>query len=72
MYGAECWAVGKKVEDLLSRTEMRMLRWILGTSRRDKIRSEEIRRRCEVTDIVDKMREACFEMVRAYAKEGRR
>ena len=27
MYGAECWA-------LLSRTEMRVLRWIRGTSRR--------------------------------------
>ena len=58
MYGVKCWAVGKKVEDLLSRIEMRMLRWILGTSKRDKIRNEKIRRRCGVTDIVDKMREA--------------
>ena len=33
MYGAECWAVGKKVEDLLSRTEMKVLRWMLGTSK---------------------------------------
>ena len=38
LYGSECWAVCKK-EDLIYRTEMRMLRWILGVSRQDKIRN---------------------------------
>ncbi len=58
LYGAECWTVGKKEEGLMRRTEMRMLRWILGISLRDKIRSEDIRKRSGVTDIVDKMQES--------------
>ena len=51
------WAVGKKEEELTSRTKMRMLRWILGVSRREK-RNEEIRKKCGVANIVGKMREA--------------
>ena len=58
LYGSEYWAVGKKEEDLMNRAEMRMLRWILGVSRQDKIRNEEVRRRCGVADITEKMREA--------------
>ena len=37
---------------------MRMLRRILGVSLKYKIRNEEIRRRCEVVDIIEKVREA--------------
>ena len=58
MYGAECWTMVKKDKDLMSGTEMRMLRWILGGSRLKRIRNEEIRRRCGVADIVEKMQEA--------------
>jgi hypothetical protein len=32
MYGVETWALRKRDEHLLERTEMRMLRWMLGTS----------------------------------------
>ena len=32
LYGAESWAVVKNDEDLISRTDMRMLRWILGSA----------------------------------------
>jgi len=31
MYGAETWVVRRKDEELLERTEMSMLRWILGS-----------------------------------------
>ena len=58
LYGAECWAMRKKEDDLLRRTEMRMLRRILGVSLKDKIRNEEIRKRCGVVDIIEKVREA--------------
>ena len=45
----------EKEDNLLRRTEMRMLRWILGISLKDKIRNEEMR--CGVVNIADKVRE---------------
>ena len=56
MYGSECWTLRKKEEQLLERTEMRMLRRILGVTLRDKIRNEEIRRRTRVTSIAKKVK----------------
>ena len=55
IYGSECWTLRKKEEQLLERTEMKMLRRILGVTLRDKIRNEEIRRRTRVTSIVKKV-----------------
>src|SRR6218665_309346 len=43
MYGAEAWTLTRKEEELLERAEMRMLRWILGVSLRDRRRNEDIR-----------------------------
>ena len=42
----------------MRRTEMQMLRWIVGVSKKDKVRNAEIKRRCGVEDIVEKVREA--------------
>ena len=39
------------------RTEMRMLRWIAGASRREMLRNDETRERCGIVDIAEKMRE---------------
>ena len=55
LYGAECWAMRKKEEHLLNKTEMRMLRWIQGISLKDHVRSEEIRNRLNVMAIVDQV-----------------
>ena len=62
LYGAEYWTVGKKEEELMSRAEMRMLRWILGVSRREK-RNEEIGKKCGVPNIVRKVTKARTIMV---------
>ena len=37
--------------------EMRMLRWMCGHTRKDKIRNEDIRGKVGVAEIVGKMRE---------------
>ena len=55
LYGAECWAMRKKEEHLLNKTEMRMLHWIQGISLKDHVRSEEIRNRLNVMPIVDQV-----------------
>ena len=57
MYRAECWTMRTKEENPMRRTEMRMLRWIVGVSRKDKISNEEIKRRCVEEDILEKVRE---------------
>ena len=41
-YGAECWAVRKKDENRLHVAEMRMLRWIRGKTRKDRVRNQRI------------------------------
>jgi len=42
----------------MERTEMRMLRWILGVSLKDKKRNEVIRKTLAVACITDKIRDA--------------
>ena len=37
-YGAECWTVGKKEEDIIEKTEMRMLRTIKGVTLIDNVK----------------------------------
>ena len=58
LYGGETWALRKKEEQLLERTEMRMIRWMAGISLRERMESEDIRRMCGICNIKQKAREA--------------
>ena len=48
MYGAEIWALTKAQEKKFEVAEMRMLRWMCGVTKLDKIRNERIRRTTKV------------------------
>lgn len=58
LYGAECWATNKQQVHKMSVAEMRMLRWMSGNTRKNKIRNEFIRGSLGVAPIGDKMRES--------------
>ena len=49
LYGVECWTVGKKEEQILEKTEMRMLSRIKGVTLRDKVKSVDIRKELGLT-----------------------
>ena len=57
LYGAECWTVGKKEEQILDKTEMRMLRKIKGVTLRAKVKSVDIKKKLGVNSIKEKVRE---------------
>lgn len=65
IYGAEAWSLMRKDEELLGRTEMRMVHWILGISLKDKNRNEDIRRLVGVVCITDTVRDVCPRRLRA-------
>ena len=48
----------KAEQNLLERTEMRMLMWMMGIQRIEKIRNEDIRARAGVANISEKIKEA--------------
>src|SRR5450432_2740227 len=52
-----CWPIKKEHVNKLSVAEMRMLRWMCGKTRRDKIRNETIRKWVGVAPIEGKLRE---------------
>ncbi|WMV37399.1 hypothetical protein MTR67_030784 [Solanum verrucosum] len=58
LYGAECWPVKNSHVQKLHVAEMRMLRWMCGHTRSNKIRNEVIREKVGVAPVVDKLREA--------------
>ncbi|XP_050547610.1 uncharacterized protein LOC126909235 [Daktulosphaira vitifoliae] len=57
MYGLKCWAVDKIVNKRMSVIEIRMLRWMSGRTREDRIRIEHIRGSLCVASTEDKMTE---------------
>ena len=56
LYGKECWVVKKHVHNM-SIAGIRMLRWIYGNTRKDRIRNKVIRKKIEVASIENKLRE---------------
>ena len=57
LYGAETWATTKRQEKRTEVTEMRMLRWMCGVTRKDKIRNEHIRGTTRVAQASKKITE---------------
>ena len=57
LYGAETWATKIGQEARLEVNEMRMLRWVCGVTRRDKIRNEYIRGTIIVAQVSKKITE---------------
>ena len=57
LYGSECWPLKKTQAQRLMVAEMRMIRWMCGFTRLDRIRNGVIRSLTEVAPIEEKMRE---------------
>ena len=58
MYGAETWAVKNAQEKKLDVAEMRMLRWMSGVTKPDRIRNERIRGTTKVGEKSKKVQES--------------
>ena len=58
IYDSEAWTLRRRDEESLDRTKVRMFRWILGFTLRDKKRNDDIRRILGVACITDKVWEA--------------
>ena len=58
LYSAESWAVKRTHEQKLNVAEMRMLRWMCGVTRRDKISNEKIRGTLKERKISEKVQES--------------
>ena len=57
LYGAETWATTKRQGKRIEVTEMRMLPWMCGVTRKDKIRNEHIRGTTRVAQASKKITE---------------
>jgi len=57
LYGSECWPLKKTQVQRLTLAEMRMIRWMCGYTRIDRIRNGVIRDFVKVAPIGDKIRE---------------
>ena len=57
LYGTECWAIKKQHTHKINVAEIRMLRWMCGKTKMDKVRNEDIRSLVRVAPIKDEMRE---------------
>jgi hypothetical protein len=55
LYGAEYWPTKRRYVQQLSVAEMRMLRWICGHTRRDRVRNDDIREKLGVAPVEEKL-----------------
>jgi hypothetical protein len=55
LYGAECWPTKRRHVQQLSVAEMRMLQWIYGHTRRDRVWNDDIRERLGVIPVEEKL-----------------
>ena len=69
MYSAETWAVKKAQEQKLDVVEMRMLRWMSGVTKLDRIRNERIRGTPQVGTISKKCRKVGWSGMGMYREE---
>ncbi|KAL3328216.1 hypothetical protein AABB24_035713 [Solanum stoloniferum] len=58
LHGTVCWPVKKFHAQTMHIVEMKMLRWMCGHTRSDRIRNEDIRDKVGQAFVVDKMRKA--------------
>ena len=56
-YSTETWSTTKSQENRLEVNEMRMLRWMCGVTKNDKIRNEHVRGSVKVASVAKKMTE---------------
>ena len=57
MYGIETVAVTKEQQRRMQVVEMKILRWSLGLTKKDRVKNEEIREKVKVGDIAEIMQE---------------
>ena len=57
LYGAECWPVRRREEQIIHVAEMRMLRRSCGVTLMDRRTKESIRTEMKTIDIIEKLRE---------------
>ena len=50
-YGGECWAIRNREQNQMNTTEMKMLRWIQGKTRKDHIRNVTTREKAHIKPI---------------------
>ena len=58
LYGMETMAVTERQVGKMEVAELKMVRWALGVTRKDKIRNEYVRGTAKITKLGDKLRNA--------------
>ena len=57
LYGSEGWPMIDRVQSIMTSCDRRMLRYMAGVSLSERVRSEEVARRCRVDVVETVMRE---------------